>query len=301
MAASTRPGRPFGTILTAMVTPFHADGSLDVDTAAALAVDLVELGNDGLVLNGTTGESATTTEEEKNRLLAAVIEAVGDRATVVAGVGSNDTAHTIGLAKDAERLGADGVLVVTPYYNKPPQAGLLAHFTAVADATGLPMMVYDIPGRAGVPIMTETLLRLAEHPRILANKDAKGDPFAAQQVMNQCDLAYYSGDDTLNLPLIAVGAVGVVSVTGHVVADRHRAMLAAYEAGDVVVARRINNDTVPVTTGIMTRTQGVIAVKAALEMQGRPGGGALRLPLVPMDASGRDQLRSDLARGGIRL
>lgn len=301
MAASTRPGRPFGTILTAMVTPFHADGSLDVNAAAALAEDLVALGNDGLVLNGTTGESATTTEDEKNRLLAAVVEAVGDRATIVAGVGSNDTAHTIGLAKDAERLGADGVLVVTPYYNKPPQAGLLAHFTAVADATGLPMMVYDIPGRAGVPIMTETLLRLAEHPRILANKDAKGDPFAAQQVMNQCDLVYYSGDDTLNLPLIAVGAVGVVSVTGHVVADRHRAMLAAYEAGDVVEARRINNDTVPVTTGIMTRTQGVIAVKAALEMQGRPGGGALRLPLVPLDGAGRDQLRSDLARGGIRL
>lgn len=301
MAASTRPGRPFGTILTAMVTPFHADGSLDVNAAAALAVDLVELGNDGLVLNGTTGESATTTEDEKNRLLAAVIEAVGDRATIVAGVGSNDTAHTIGLAKDAERLGADGVLVVTPYYNKPPQAGLLAHFTAVADATGLPMMVYDIPGRAGVPIMTETLLRLAEHPRILANKDAKGDPFAAQQVMNQCDLAYYSGDDTLNLPLIAVGAVGVVSVTGHVVADRHRAMLAAYESGDVVAARRINNDTVPVTTGIMTRTQGVIAVKAALEMQHRPGGGAMRLPLVPMDDAGRTQLRADLARGGIHL
>lgn len=301
MAASTRPGRPFGTILTAMVTPFHADGSLDVNAAAALAVDLVELGNDGLVLNGTTGESATTTEDEKNRLLAAVIEAVGDRATIVAGVGSNDTAHTIGLAKDAERLGADGVLVVTPYYNKPPQAGLLAHFTAVADATGLPMMVYDIPGRAGVPIMTETLLRLAEHPRILANKDAKGDPFAAQQVMNQCDLAYYSGDDTLNLPLIAVGAVGVVSVTGHVVADRHRAMLTAYESGDVVAARRINNDTVPVTTGIMTRTQGVIAVKAALEMQHRPGGGAMRLPLVPMDEAGRTQLRADLARGGIHL
>lgn len=301
MAASTRPGRPFGTILTAMVTPFHANGALDVNAAAALAEDLVALGNDGLVLNGTTGESATTTEDEKNRLLAAVVEAVGDRATIVAGVGSNDTAHSIGLAQDAERLGADGVLVVTPYYNKPPQAGLLAHFTAVADATGLPMMVYDIPGRAGVPIMTETLLRLAEHPRILANKDAKGDPFAAQQVMNQCDLVYYSGDDTLNLPLIAVGAVGVVSVTGHVVADRHRAMLAAYEAGDVVEARRINNDTVPVTTGIMTRTQGVIAVKAALEMQGRPGGGALRLPLVPLDAPGRDQLRSDLARGGIRL
>lgn len=301
MAAALRADRPFGTVLTAMVTPFKADGSVDVDAAAQLASDLVALGNDGLVINGTTGESATTTEDEKNAVLAAVISAVGDRAVVVAGVGSNDTAHTIGLAKDAERLGADGVLVVTPYYNKPPQAGLYAHFVAVADATGLPMMVYDIPGRAGVPIMTETLLRLSEHPRIVANKDAKGDPFAAQQVMNRCDLVYYSGDDTLNLSLLAVGAVGFVSVTGHIVADRHRAMLQAYESGDVVTARDINNATVPVTTGIMTRTQGVIAVKAALDILGRAGGGAVRLPLVTATDAEREQLRADLRLGGISL
>lgn len=301
MAASTRPGRPFGTVLTAMVTPFKADGSVDIDAGVALAHDLVALGNDGLVLNGTTGESATTTEDEKNALLKAVIDAVGDKATIVAGVGSNDTAHTVGLAKDAARLGADGLLVVTPYYNKPPQSGLYAHFTTVADSTDLPVMVYDIPGRAGVPIMTETLLRLAEHPKILANKDAKGDPFAAQQVMNQCDLIYYSGDDTLNLPLLSVGAVGFVSVTGHIVADRHRAMLEAYEAGDVAKAREINNATVPVTTGIMTRTQGVIAVKAALDLLKRPGGGAVRLPLVPATDAERDKLRADLRLGGFNL
>ena len=301
MAAATDPRRPFGTVLTAMVTPFKADGSLDLDAGAALAHDLVELGNDGLVVNGTTGESATTTEDEKNALLKAVIDTVGDKATIVAGVGSNDTAHTVGLAKDAKRLGADGVLVVTPYYNKPTQAGLYAHFTTVADATDLPMMVYDIPGRAGVPITHETFLRLAEHPRILANKDAKGDPFAAQQVMNACDLVFYSGDDTLNLPLLAVGAVGFVSVTGHIVADRHRAMLTAYEAGDVVKARDINNATVPVTTGIMTRMQGVMAVKAALDMMKRPGGGTVRLPLVPADDAQREQLRADLRLGGFNL
>jgi 4-hydroxy-tetrahydrodipicolinate synthase len=301
MAASTQPGRPFGAVLTAMVTPFTPDGQVDLEAAGQLAIDLVELGNDGLVINGTTGESATTTEDEKNSVLRAVIEAVGDRAVIVAGVGSNDTAHTIGLARDAQRLGADGVLVVTPYYNKPPQAGLYAHFVAVADSTDLPMMVYDIPGRAGVPIMTETLLRLAEHPRIVANKDAKADPFAAQQVMSQCDLLYYSGDDALNLPLLAVGAVGVVSVTGHLVADRHRAMIQALDDGDLVRARQINTATVPVTTGVMTRTQGVIAVKAALDMLGRAGGGALRLPLVPADDDERERLRADLILGGLPL
>jgi 4-hydroxy-tetrahydrodipicolinate synthase len=288
-------------VLTAMVTPMTPDRQVDLDAAAQLAQDLIALGNDGLVINGTTGESATTTEDEKNAVLAAVIEAVGDRAVVVAGVGSNDTAHTVGLAQDAERLGADGVLVVTPYYNKPPQSGLYAHFTSVADSTVLPMMVYDIPGRAGVPIATETLLRLSEHPRIMANKDAKGDPFAAQQVMSRCDLAYYSGDDALNLPLLAIGAVGVVSVTGHLVADRHRAMIEAFESGDIARAREINLSTVPVTEGIMTRTQGVIAVKAGLDLLDRAGGGMLRLPLLPMDEQEREQLRIDLRHGGFDL
>ncbi|MFN8169471.1 MAG: 4-hydroxy-tetrahydrodipicolinate synthase [Candidatus Nanopelagicales bacterium] len=299
MGASSTPQRPFGRMLTAMVTPFHADGSLDEKAAAELAVQLVELGNDGLVVSGTTGESPTTSDEEKDRVLRAVLEAVGDRAHVLAGVGSNDTHHTIELARAAEKAGAHGLLVVTPYYNKPPQEGLAAHFTAVADATGLPVMVYDIPGRTGVPIATETLLRLAEHPQIVANKDAKGDLFAAQQVMSRCELVYYSGDDAMNLPLVAVGAVGAVSVTGHLVADRIAAMVTAYEAGDVELARELNDELVPVTEAVMTRTQGVIAVKAALEHQGRPGGGALRLPLVPMSAAARRELVQGLADGGV--
>jgi len=173
--------RPFGTVLTAMITPFTKDDKVDIEGAARLAKHLVELGNDGIVVNGTTGESATTTEIEKNQVLKAVLEEVGSRAKVVAGVGSNDTAHTVGLAKDAAKLGAHGVLVVTPYYNKPTQAGVYAHFKTVADATDLPLMMYDIPGRAGIPIETETLLRLSEHPRIVANKDAKNNLEAASK------------------------------------------------------------------------------------------------------------------------
>jgi 4-hydroxy-tetrahydrodipicolinate synthase len=299
MRAASTPQRPFGRMLTAMVTPFHADGSLDEHAAAALAHELVELGNDGLVLGGTTGESPTTSDEEKDRVLRAVLDAVGDHAHVIAGVGTNDTRHTIELARAAEKAGAHGLLVVTPYYNKPPQDGLEAHFVAVADSTGLPVMLYDIPSRAGVAIRTETLLRLAEHPQIVANKDAKGDLFAAQQVMSRCELVYYSGDDALNLPLLAVGAVGAVSVTGHLVADRILAMINAYDGGDVELARELNDELVPVTEAIMTRTQGVIAVKAALEHLGRPGGGALRPPLLPMAAAERVELARGLADGGV--
>ena len=291
----------FGRVLTAMVTPFKSDLSIDFDAAAQLANDLVDLGNDGLVINGTTGESATTADEEKVELIKVVVDAVGNRAKVIAGAGNNDTLHSIELAKQAARAGAHGLLVVTPYYNKPPQEGVLAHFNAVADATELPVMVYDIPGRAGIPIAHETLLKLAEHPRILANKDAKADPFAASQVMARCNLAYYSGDDGLSLPLLALGAVGVVSVTGHLVADRHLKVVEAIEANDLATARAITETLVPVTEGIMTRMQGAIATKAALEMLGRAGGGALRLPLVPASEAQRVQLREDLFAGGIYL
>ena len=292
----------FGTVLTAMVTPFTKDGSaIDLDAAAQLAVDLVDLGNDGLVVNGTTGESPTTDEHEKAKLLRVVVDAVGDRARVIAGAGSNDTAHSVLLAKDAAQAGAHGLLVVTPYYNKPPQAGVIAHMHAVADATDLPVMVYDIPGRAGIPITTESLVRLSEHKHILANKDAKGDPWAASQVMAKCDMAYYSGDDGLNLPLLAVGAVGVVSVTGHIVADRHRRMVEAVAANDLHSATAVNRSLVPITEGLMTKAGGAIMVKAALEMLGRIGGGALRLPLVPATTAQRDELRSDLRAGGFDL
>lgn len=281
-----------------MVTPFTADGALDLERAASLAAELVDLGNDGLVVSGTTGESPTTTDAEKADLVRAVVDAVGDRATVVAGVGTYDTRHSVEAALAAEKAGANGLLVVTPYYSKPPQEGLLAHFRTVADATDLPVMLYDIPGRTGVALRHETLLRLAEHPRIVANKDAKADLFAAQRVMAEAELAYYSGDDALNLPLLACGAVGVVSVTGHLVADRHRALVEALDAGDLARARSINDSSIPVTVGIMTRTQGAIMVKAALALLGRPVG-PVRLPLVDATEEQRAVLASDLAAGGV--
>jgi len=256
--------------------------------------------NDGLVISGTTGESPTTSNEEKDRLLRAVIEAVGDRASVVAGVGTNDTAHTCELARQAERAGADGLLVVTPYYNKPPQPALVAHFSTVADSTGLPVLLYDIPGRTGTPIRTESLIQLAQHPRIVAVKDAKGDLFAGSQVMLATDLVFYSGDDLLNLPWLSVGAAGFVSVVGHVVGDRLHDMIDAYLAGQVGEARRIQRELLPVCTGIMTRTQGAIATKAALNLLGLPGG-TLRAPLMNATAAEVERLRTDLVAGGVKL
>jgi 4-hydroxy-tetrahydrodipicolinate synthase len=291
---------PFGRVLTAMVTPFTADGALDVDGAQRLATTLVDTGNDGLVISGTTGESPTTTDAEKETLLRAVVEAVGDRAHVVAGVGTNDTAHTIELARQAEKAGATGLLLVTPYYNKPPQAGLINHFAAAADATDLPTMLYDIPARTGMAISTDSLLRLAEHPRIVAVKDAKGDLAATTQVLAQTDLAYYSGEDALNLPLLAIGAVGIVSVVGHLFTPQYAAMINAVQRGDLGEAQRINAALVPAVIGIMTRTQGVILVKAALTLQGLPGG-PVRSPLVDATDAEIATLRADLALAGITL
>ncbi|RAJ74953.1 dihydrodipicolinate synthase [Streptomyces sp. PsTaAH-137] len=282
-----------------MVTPFAADGALDLDGAQRLAAHLVDAGNDGLIVNGTTGESPTTSDAEKSNLVRAVVEAVGDRAHVVAGVGTNDTRHSIELARQAQQVGAHGLLTVTPYYNKPPQEGLLRHFTAIADATELPVMLYDIPGRSGVPINTETIVRLAEHPRIVANKDAKGDLGRASWTIARSGLPWYSGDDMLNLPLLSVGAVGFVSVVGHVVAPELRAMLDAYVSGDVHKATEIHQKLLPVFTG-MFRTQGVITTKAALALQGLPAG-PLRLPLVELTPDETAQLKIDLAAGGVQL
>ena len=301
MAPTSTAANPFGTMLTAMVTPFRADLSVNYEAAQQLAADLVDLGNDGLIVNGTTGEAPTTTPEEKTRLVQAVVEAVGDRAFVVAGVGNNDTADSVDHAKEAARVGAHGLLVVCPYYNKPTQAGVVAHYKAIADATELGVITYDIPGRAAIAISHESFLELASHPRIVANKDAKGDPWAAQRVMHATGLPFYSGDDTLNLSLLAVGACGFISVTGHIVADRIKAMATAYRAGDVVEAQRINHDLVPVTHGLMGRGPGAIASKAALDLLDRVGGGVMRLPMVAMDEAGRTQLRADLIAGGFSL
>ncbi|MFC3505125.1 4-hydroxy-tetrahydrodipicolinate synthase [Micromonospora krabiensis] len=292
--------RPFGRVLTAMVTPFTADGSLDLDGAARLANHLVdEQGNDALVVNGTTGESPTTTDTEKERLIRAVVEAVGDRAKVVAGVGTNDTRHTIELAAAAEKAGAHGLLVVTPYYNKPPQSGLLRHFTAVADATGLPVMLYDIPHRAGVPIATETLVRLAEHPRIVAVKDAKGDLTATSWVTSRTSLAFYSGEDSLTLPALAVGTVGVVGTSTHFTGALTKQMIEAYDAGDNATALALHRRLLPLYTGIF-RTQGVILVKAGLTAAGLPAG-PVRPPLVDATDDEIAQLRADCAAADLEF
>ncbi|MFC6087012.1 4-hydroxy-tetrahydrodipicolinate synthase [Sphaerisporangium aureirubrum] len=294
-------GAPFGRMLTAMVTPFTADRALDVDRVQRLAAYLVdEQKNDGLVVSGTTGESPTTSDAEKDLLLRAVLEAVGDRATVVAGVGTNDTAHSIELARAAEQAGAHGLLLVTPYYSKPPQEGLYHHFTSVADSTGLPAMLYDIPGRTGTKIDVGTLIRLALHPRIAAVKDAKGDFFASSQVMLASDLAFYSGDDALNLPWLSVGAVGFVSVVGHVVGAQLADMIGRHRAGDVRGALELHRRLLPVVAGIMTRTQGAIMVKAALDLIGQQGG-PLRLPLVEATEQEFAVLRADLVAGGVKL
>jgi 4-hydroxy-tetrahydrodipicolinate synthase len=294
------PARPFGRVLTAMVTPLAEDGSIDLAGAQELAAHLVDRqAHDGLVIMGTTGEAPTLADGEQHAVLEVVLDAVGDRATVIAGVGTNDTAHTIENAQAAERLGAHGLLVVTPYYNKPPQAGLLRHFTSVADSTDLPVMLYDIPPRSVVPIEVETLVRAAEHPRIVAVKDAKGDLGAVAWTLARTDLAYYSGEDMLNLPLLALGAVGVVSVVGHLVGPRLAELIAAVESGDLVKARAVNESLLPVYTGIF-RTQGVILVKAALRELGLPAG-PVRPPLVDATPEQLAQLRIDLAAGGVSL
>jgi 4-hydroxy-tetrahydrodipicolinate synthase len=297
---TTDPARPFGRVLTAMVTPLTEDGSIDLAGAQELAAHLVDRqSHDGLVVFGTTGESPTITDAEQRAVLEVVLDAVGDRATVIAGVGTNDTAHSIEKARAAESLGVHGLLVVTPYYNRPPQAGLLRHFTSVADSTDLPVMLYDIPPRSSVPIEVETLVRAAEHPKIVAVKDAKGDLGAVAWTLARTDLAYYSGEDMLNLPLLALGAVGLVSVVGHVVGPRLAELVAAVESGDLVKARAINESLLPVYTGIF-RSQGTIMVKAALRELGMPAG-PVRPPLVDATPEQVEQLRTDLAAGGISL
>jgi 4-hydroxy-tetrahydrodipicolinate synthase len=297
---TTTSPAPFGQMVTAMITPMTPDGAVDYDGAARLADYLVtDMRNDGLVVNGTTGESPTTTDAEKKQLLRVVLEAVGSRASVVAGVGTNVTAHTIELARQAEQSGVHGLLVVTPYYNKPPQAALAAHFTAVADATGLPVLIYDIPARTGMAVSSETLIALAAHPRIVGVKDAKDDPAATSRVLAETDLVYYCGTDMLNLPWLSLGAVGFVSVVGHVAGDRLHEMISAYEAGDVARARALHYELLPVYAGLF-RNQGAVMSKAALDLLGLPGG-AVRAPLLAATDAERARLREDLSDGGVKV
>lgn len=273
------PDLRLGRLMTAMVTPFGADGGVDLDTAAALARHLAgPMANDSIVVNGTTGEAPTTSDAEKMALIATVKDAVGPGCTVVAGVGTFDTAHTVELARQAADAGADGLLVVTPYYSKPPQDALLEHFLTVADATDLPVILYDIPKRTGTPIETATLIRLAEHPNIIGVKDAKGDPAASGVVMAATDLSYYSGDDAMTLPLMAVGGVGLVGTSTHFTGRRAKQMIEAFAAGRTQDALSIHRDLLPVFTGVFA-TQGCMLVKSGLAHLGMPVGG-LRRPLL---------------------
>ncbi|MBA3412034.1 MAG: 4-hydroxy-tetrahydrodipicolinate synthase [Geodermatophilaceae bacterium] len=295
------PARPFGRVLTAMVTPFLEDASLDLDGAVRLATHLVDDDrHDGLVLSGTTGESPTTSDAEKESLLCAVIEAVGDRAIIVAGVGTNDTSHTIHLAEQAAKAGAHGLLVVTPYYNKPPQAALLAHFTAVADATDLPLILYDIPGRTGTAIETETLVRAGEHERIVAVKDAKGDLFGGSEVMARSGLSYYSGDDPLNLAWLAHGASGVISVVGHGFGTSYAEMIDAVDAGNMLRAREIHTNLIPAVQTIMSRdSQGAIRAKALAQLLGLIQTRRVRGPLLDASEDELVLVRDVLVSAGV--
>ena len=280
-----------------MVTPFNADGSIDLDGAARLATHLVDVGNDGIVVSGTTGEAPTTTGEEEVELLRVVLEAVGDRATIVKNVGTNDTRHSLELLADANKGNAHAVMIVSPYYNRPPQAGLIAHCTAIADATDLPVMLYDIPVRTGVAFEPDTIRRLAEHPRIVAMKDAKADLESSKVLIAETGLAYYSGDDILTLPFLEIGAVGLVSVVAHVAGPILRRLIDAHFAGDSAGAKQAHEQIVPVCETIF-QTQGVITTKAALAMLGLPGG-PVRLPLVDATDEQKASIRAMLTNAGI--
>ena len=280
MPASS-PARPFGALLTAMVTPMTDDGALDLDAAERLAVELVDAGHDGLVLNGTTGEAPTTSDREKADLVRVVVRALGGRALVLAGAGSNDTRHAVAMARDAAEAGADGLLAVTPYYSRPSQDGVVAHLSAVADAGGLPVMLYDVPSRTGLRLSADSLRRLAEHPRITAVKDATEDPAAAFRLIHETELAWYCGDDSLLLPFLSVGAVGLVSMAGHLVGEQLAQVIALTEAGELEQAREVFRSVLPVIDLISGSGNGALRSKLALALTGRIPGPAMRLPQLP--------------------
>ncbi|MDC7109689.1 4-hydroxy-tetrahydrodipicolinate synthase [Corynebacterium afermentans] len=288
----------FGSVCVAMVTPFDSDGELDVVAGRDLAAHLVEQGIDALVLAGTTGESPTTTDEEKVALLKAVREEVGDKAHIIAGAGSNDTRHAVAMAKLAAEAGADGLLVVTPYYSKPSQAGVEAHFRAVAEATDLPVCLYDIPGRSGIPIDSGTIRKLAEVDTIQAVKDAKGDFLEASTLIQETGLAWYSGDDPLNLPWLAVGATGMISVVGHAAPKALRELVTAYETGDLARAREINANTLNVLARQQGALGGVTFAKAALRLQGIEVGDP-RLPVAAATDEQVERLREEMTQAGV--
>jgi 4-hydroxy-tetrahydrodipicolinate synthase len=291
--------RPFGSLLTAMVTPMADDGSVDLDAAAALAVHLVEHGHDGVVLNGTTGEAPTTHAPEKFDLIRAVVDAVGDRAQVLAGAGSNDTQHAVRMAEQAAEAGAHGLLVVSPYYSRPSQEGIYQHTVAVADATDLPVMLYDVPGRTVVRYSRATLERLAAHSRVVAVKDATGDLEAATRVIAATGLAYYSGDDGLLLPFLAVGGVGLVSMSGHLVGDTLAQVIRDFDNADPVAARAGFVSVLPVIELICGSGNGALRSKLALALLGLIPTATMRLPQAAADAAEVREVRAALVDAGL--
>ena len=290
---------PFGRLITAMITPFAKDGSIDWDGVATLATHLADHGHDAIAVNGTTGEAPTTKSSEKLEIIKVVKSTVGSRVKVLSGAGDNETSYTVEQAKRSADAGADGLLIVTPYYNKPPQAGIEAHFKAVASATNLPIMMYDIPGRTGVEIESDTIVRLFELPNIVALKDAKGNLAATSDVIARCGIPVYSGDDILNLPFLSIGAVGFVSVCGHTVGSERKEMLNAWRAVDTARALEIHQRLIPVFKGTF-KTQGAILTKAAMNLMGLPGG-TTRLPLIDATPAQIATLREDLIAGGVQL
>jgi 4-hydroxy-tetrahydrodipicolinate synthase len=299
MTSGLLPQAPFGRVLTAMVTPFRDDGSLDLEAAARVAEHLADHGHDGVVVLGTTGESPTVSQDEAGRLLRAVVDAVGSRMRVVAGVGSNDTAHSVVLAEQAEKCGVHGLLLVTPYYNKPTREGVASHFEAVANATGLPVLLYDIPGRTGIAIAEDTYQRVAEHERIVAVKDAVGDLSRGVRIMTQTGLSFYSGDDGMNLGWLTHGAAGGVSVVGHAAGKEYAAMVAAVDSGDLVTALACYRRLVPVVDAVMRQAPGAMMAKAALQLLGVLDNRTMRLPLVPASDDLVAGLRTALADAGL--
>jgi 4-hydroxy-tetrahydrodipicolinate synthase len=296
MTEMTTP--PFGQVATAMVTPFTSTGEVNLDEAMKLARYLVDVQrNDALIINGTTGESPTTSDEEKFALLQAVREAVGNKTKIVAGVGTNDTSHSVHLAQQAKLAGADGLLVVTPYYSRPPQEALIKHFMTIADATDLPILLYDIPHRSGIPIEQSTIIELAKHPNIAGVKDAKGQVVSSAQVMAETDLVYYAGDDAMLLPLMSVGGVGVVGTSTHFTGAITRQIIDAYTSGDLATALELFRKVLPVYTGVFA-TQGVVMVKAGLKALGfEPG--PVRLPMIDATEQQATIFANQLAQAGL--
>jgi 4-hydroxy-tetrahydrodipicolinate synthase len=289
----------FGAVVTAMVTPFRADHSLDLDAARALAAHLLDHGTETIVASGSTGESPTLTRKEKLELFRAVIEVAKGKGKVLCGTGTYDTAETLELSREAEALGADGLLLVTPYYNKPPQRGLLEHFGLVAGAVGLPIMAYNIPGRTATRIEHDTLLRMAEIPNIVAVKDSTGDFQAISRLIGEAppDFEVYSGDDWATFGYLCLGAVGIVSVAAHLVGDRIKQLCDLVFSGDIPAARKIHEELTPLFNALFI-TSNPIPVKTALEMLGHPVGPP-RLPLVPATAEEREWIHKALVDAGL--